>query len=87
MRFLRLVKVTGEPILVNPNAIAYAEENPSQTHDGKPSTILTLRGVEVVNGNHRWPAILWVKETLDMIENKLEGYELLGESEVRIGDE
>lgn len=80
MRFLRLVKVTGEPILVNPNTIAYAEETHSQT-------CLTLRGVESVNGEYRWPAILWVQETLDVIENKLEGYELLGESEVRFGDE
>lgn len=87
MRFLRLMQVNGGPILINPSAIAYAEEKHTQTYDGKPSTFLTLRGVESVNGDLRWATVIWIKETLDEIESKLEGYRLVGGSEVRNGDE
>lgn len=87
MRFLRLTRTNGEHVLINPAAIAYAEENHHQTYNGKPSTYLNLMGVEDSDGERRRTTYIWVKETFDEIENILSGYRLLGGYEVRNGDE
>lgn len=86
MRFLRLMQLNGESVLINPNAISYAEESYTQTYDGNPSTRITLRGERII-GEQSWPIVIWVKETLVEIECKLEGYRPVGGSEVRNGDE
>lgn len=86
MRFLRLMQLNGEPILLNPNTISHAEENRTQTYDGNPITRITLRGERII-GEQSWPIVIWVKETLVEIECKLEGYRPVGGSEVQNGDE